>query len=321
MRQIFMLQGLIIGLVGTVVGAVGGSRCATSLDRYRLDPGADGRLSDLLCSVHGSSRSISPSSSSSAIVDLLRRRRSIRRGQAGRARSGAGAAISNRCRFIEVGRPRRSGIRVRAAPRCTCFGTSTLSVERGEMVASSARQASGRARCCTSSADSTRSTAGTIRDRRRDLTAMTGDADAVAFRNRHVGFVFQFHHLLPEFSALENAEMPHADRAASPQPSAGGRAEALLARVGLGERLDAPARHAVGRRAAARRRRPRARDGSRACCSPTSRPATSTSTPPRPCTICSARCIASAASPRSSPRTIPSWPRPATACCGLKTAS
>ena len=48
---------------------------------------------------------------------------------------------------------------------------------------------------------------GDIRVGEHAITGMS-DPDLVAFRNRHVGFVFQFHHLLPEFSALENAEMP-----------------------------------------------------------------------------------------------------------------
>jgi lipoprotein-releasing system ATP-binding protein len=60
--------------------------------------------------------------------------------------------------------------------------------------------------------------------------------DLVAFRNRHVGFVFQFHHLLPEFSAVENAGMPMriARRSANEREQ---RAQGLLERVGLGERL------------------------------------------------------------------------------------
>jgi lipoprotein-releasing system ATP-binding protein len=67
------------------------------------------------------------------------------------------------------------------------------------------------------------------------LTALA-DAAVVAFRNRHVGFVFQFHHLLPEFSALENAEMPMRI-ARMPTAEARPRAEQMLIRVGLGERL------------------------------------------------------------------------------------
>ena len=67
------------------------------------------------------------------------------------------------------------------------------------------------------------------------LTALP-DPDVVAFRNRHVGFVFQFHHLLPEFTAVENAEMPMRI-ARAPQAEARARSEELLRRVGLGERL------------------------------------------------------------------------------------
>jgi lipoprotein-releasing system ATP-binding protein len=68
-----------------------------------------------------------------------------------------------------------------------------------------------------------------------DLTTLP-DAEVVAFRNRRVGFVFQFHHLLPEFSAVENAEMPMRI-ARMPIAQARPRAEELLRRVGLGERL------------------------------------------------------------------------------------
>ena len=78
--------------------------------------------------------------------------------------------------------------------------------------------------------------AGTIRIGETDLTGLR-DAEVVAFRNQNVGFVFQFHHLLPEFTALENVEMPI--RIARRSLSDGrAKATALLRRVGLGDRLD-----------------------------------------------------------------------------------
>jgi lipoprotein-releasing system ATP-binding protein len=70
-----------------------------------------------------------------------------------------------------------------------------------------------------------------------DLTA-ADDQALTEFRNRHIGFVFQFHHLLPDFTALENVIFPAAVRAGRETAAARTRGRELLARVGLESRMD-----------------------------------------------------------------------------------
>jgi lipoprotein-releasing system ATP-binding protein len=68
-----------------------------------------------------------------------------------------------------------------------------------------------------------------------NVTAMSA-ARLAQFRNREIGFVFQFHHLLPEFSALENAMMPGLIMR-MPRLECAASARAMLTRLGLGDRL------------------------------------------------------------------------------------
>ena len=69
-----------------------------------------------------------------------------------------------------------------------------------------------------------------------DIGAMPDEA-LTAFRNRHVGFVFQFHHLLPGIHGARKRRDAAAHRADERRPSANARAEAVLQRLGLGDRL------------------------------------------------------------------------------------
>src|SRR3954462_412529 len=82
-----------------------------------------------------------------------------------------------------------------------------LQVEAGEMLAIVGASGVGKSTLLHVLGGLDRVDAGGISLDGAELTSMP-DADIVACRNRRVGFVFQFQHLLPEFSAIENAEMP-----------------------------------------------------------------------------------------------------------------
>jgi lipoprotein-releasing system ATP-binding protein len=110
-----------------------------------------------------------------------------------------------------------------------------LAVDAGEMVGIVGASGVGKSTLLHLLGALDRTDQGTIAIDGTDLTQLADD-DVVAFRNRRVGFVFQFHHLLPEFTALENAEMPMRI-ARLPLAEARPRAQELLARVGLTDRL------------------------------------------------------------------------------------
>jgi lipoprotein-releasing system ATP-binding protein len=111
-----------------------------------------------------------------------------------------------------------------------------LTVEKGEMVAIMGASGVGKSTLLHVLGGLDTIDGGQVRVGDHEIASMDDQA-RVAFRNRHIGFVFQFHHLLPEFSAIENAMMPLRISRVGVDV-ARPKAEALLTRVGLGDRLD-----------------------------------------------------------------------------------
>lgn len=110
-------------------------------------------------------------------------------------------------------------------------------LETGEFAALLGPSGSGKSTLLTILGTLMKPTSGEHRMLEQDLTA-ADDRELTEFRNRHIGFVFQFHHLLPDFTALENVMFPTAVRAGRETGKARERARELLVRVGLEERVD-----------------------------------------------------------------------------------
>jgi len=110
-----------------------------------------------------------------------------------------------------------------------------LSIGAGEMVAVVGSSGAGKSTLLHVIGTLDQPTSGNIMFDGTDVTRMPASKLA-DFRNHTVGFVFQFHHLLPEFTAIENCAMPALINGVS-RAEAEARAEKLLVRVGLAERL------------------------------------------------------------------------------------
>ncbi len=120
-----------------------------------------------------------------------------------------------------------------------------LTLLQGELSALLGPSGSGKSTLLTILGTLMRPTSGSHRMLGQDLT-MASDEDLTEFRNRHIGFVFQFHNLLPDFTALENVIFPTAIRDGRETSAARARGRELLERMGLADRIGFPSTNLSG---------------------------------------------------------------------------
>jgi lipoprotein-releasing system ATP-binding protein len=123
----------------------------------------------------------------------------------------------------------------RTSKLCVLRGIN-LEIRRGEIVAIVGASGAGKSTLLHIMGTLDRPTSGTVKYDGVDVFKLSDD-DLARFRNKHIGFVFQFHHLLPEFSAVENVSMPSLISGRKPAEVRRKAAE-LLTLVGLGDRLE-----------------------------------------------------------------------------------
>ncbi|MBA7595864.1 Lipoprotein-releasing system ATP-binding protein LolD [subsurface metagenome] len=120
--------------------------------------------------------------------------------------------------------------------RVHALRSASLKLNKGEAVSIFGPSGSGKSTFLHLLGAFDRPTSGKVFFDGKDVFEMD-DSELAEFRNREIGFVFQFHHLLPEFSALENVALPLLI-AKIPRTEAFERANAVLVEVGLADRTD-----------------------------------------------------------------------------------